>query len=253
MLGMFKAMRTTLKHLPMKKITVQYPEERERLPERSRGLFRVVIDPASVDPRCRACTLCESNCPVQVIRVNYTSKYPLAAPNDARLAEARIAAQAGVDLKPLQPVLDDYYEHGTGLIAMLQNAQEAYGYLPRLALQEISLQTGVSLAQIYGVSSFYNQFRLSPVGEHIIHVCHGTACHVAGAGRITEAVEEELGVPDGKTTTDMKFTLSSVACMGACSQAPVMRIGEQTYGGLTPDKTRKMIRDFMQEVGAEKG
>jgi NADH-quinone oxidoreductase subunit E len=253
MLGMFKAMSTTLKHLPMKKVTVQYPEERERLPERSRGLFRVVIDPASGDPRCRACTLCESNCPVQVIRVNYTSKYPLAAPNDARLAEARIAAQAGVDLKPLQPVLDDYYEHGTGLIAMLQNAQEAYGYLPRLALQEISLQTGVSLAQIYGVSSFYNQFRLSPVGEHIIDVCHGTACHVAGAVQITEAVEEELGISDGKTTTDMKLTLSSVACMGACSQAPVMRIGEQTYGGLTLDKTRKIIRDFMQEVGAEKG
>ena len=253
MLGMFKAMSTTLKHLPMKKVTVQYPEERERLPERSRGLFRVVIDPASGDPRCRACTLCESNCPVQVIRVNYTSKYPLAAPNDARLAEARIAAQAGVDLKPLQPVLDDYYEHGTGLIAMLQNAQEAYGYLPRLALQEISLQTGVSLAQIYGVSSFYNQFRLLPVGEHIIDVCHGTACHVAGAVQITEAVEEELGISDGKTTTDMKLTLSSVACMGACSQAPVMRIGEQTYGGLTLDKTRKIIRDFMQEVGAEKG
>ena len=253
MLGMFKAMRTTLKHLPMNKITVQYPEQRERLPERSRGLFRVVIDPASGEPRCRACTLCESNCPVQVIRVNYTSKYQLPVPNAARLAEARLAAQPDVDLKPLQPVLEDYYEHGTGLIAMLQNAQEAYGYLPRLAIQEISLQTGVSLSQIYGVSSFYNQFRLSPVGEHIIDVCHGTACHVAGAVQITEALEEELGVPDGKTTTDMKLTLSSVACMGACSQAPVMRIGDQTYGGLTPDKTRKIIRDFMHEIGAEKG
>ena len=98
-------------------------------------------------------------------------------------------------------MLDDYYEHGTGLIAMLQNAQEVYGYLPRLAIQEISLQTGVSLSQIYGVSSFYNQFRLSPVGEYIIDVCHGTACHVAGAVQITEALEEELGVADGKTTT----------------------------------------------------
>ena len=253
MLGMFKAMRTTLKHLPMKLITVQYPEERERLPERSRGLFRVVIDPASGEPRCRACTLCESNCPVQVIRVNYTSKYQLPVPNAARIAAARLAAQPDVDLKPLQPVLDDYYEHSTGLIAMLQNAQAAYGYLPRLAIQEVSLQTGVSLSQIYGVSSFYNQFRLSPVGEHIIDVCHGTACHVAGAVQITEAVEEELGIPDGKTTTDMKFTLSSVACMGACSQAPVMRIGDKTYGGLTPDKTRKIIRDFMHEIGAEKG
>ncbi len=253
MLGMFKAMRTTLRHLPMKKITVEYPEQRDRLPERSRGLFRVVIDPASGDPRCRACTLCETNCPVQVIRVNNTSKYPLPAPDTARIGEARLAVQEGVDLKALQPVLDEYYEHGTGLIAMLQSAQEVYGYLPRLALHEISLQTGVSLSQIYGVSSFYNQFRLSPVGERIIDVCHGTACHVAGAVQITEALEEELGVADGKTTKDRKFTLSSVACMGACSQAPVMRIGDQTYGGLTPDKTRKIIRDFMSEVGATKG
>ena len=84
------------------------------------------------------------------------------------------------------------------------------------------------------------------MGEYIIDVCHGTACHVAGAVQITEALEEELGVADGKTTKDMKFTLSSVACMGACSQAPVMRIGEQTYGGLTPDKTRKIIRDLMR-------
>ena len=79
-----------------KKVTVQYPEQREQLPERSRGLFRVVIDPTSDDPRCRACTLCETNCPVQVIRVNYTSKYELPAPNEARIREAppRRAAQA---------------------------------------------------------------------------------------------------------------------------------------------------------------
>jgi NADH-quinone oxidoreductase subunit E len=253
MLGMFKAMRTTLRHLPMKKITEQYPEERFRLPERSRGLFRVIIDPASGDPRCRACTLCETNCPVQVIRVNAVSKYPLPAPNTAQIARVRLEAQQGVDLKDLQPVLDEFHEHGTGLIAMLQSAQEVYGYLPRLVLHELSLQTGVSLSQIYGVASFYNQFRLSPVGEHIIDVCHGTACHVAGAVQITEALEEELGVADGKTTKDRKFTLSSVACMGACSQAPVMRIGDKTYGGLTPDKTRTIIRDLMTEVGAAKG
>ncbi len=253
MLGMLKALRTTIAHLPKEKITIQYPEQRERLPERSRGLFRVVIDPSTGEPRCRSCTLCESNCPVQVIRVNHTSRYDLPVTNTARITQARLEAQADVDIKLLKPVLDDYYDHGTGLIAMLQNTQAVYGYLPRLAIQEIALQTGVSLSQIYGVSSFYNQFRLSPVGEYIIDVCHGTACHVAGAVQITEALEEELGIPDGKTTKDMKFTLSSVACMGACSQAPVMRIGDKTYGGLTPDKTRTIIRDLMAEVGAEKG
>jgi len=253
MLGMFKAMRTTIRHLPRKPITVQYPEERPALPERSRGLFRVVIDPVSGEPRCRACTLCETNCPVQVIRVNYASKYELPLPNAARVADARIDLQPPVDMKLLTPVLDDWREHGTGLIAVMQNTQEQFGYLPRAAIREISTQTGVSLSQIYGVASFYNQFRLSPIGKYVIDVCHGTACHVAGAPLITAALEEELGVDEGKTTKDMLFTLSSVACMGACSQAPVMRIGDETYGSLTPDRTRKIIRDAMAKVGAVKG
>ena len=253
MLGMFKAMRTTISHLPARKITVQYPEQREQLPERSRGLFRVVVDPAAEEARCRSCTLCETNCPVQVIRVNYESKYELPAPNEARIATARIAAQPPCDLDLLKPVMDDFYEHGLGLIAVLQNTQDVYGYLPRAALQEIGLKTGISMSQIYGVCSFYNQFRLSPVGKYLINVCHGTACHVAGAGQITEALAEELGVDDGKTTKDMMFTLGSVACMGACSQAPVMRIGDKDYGNLTPDITRKIIREMMAEVGAKKG
>ncbi len=253
MLGMFKAMRTTIRHLPTRKLTVQYPEEREKLPERSRGLFRVVVDPLSGDARCRSCTLCETNCPVQVIRVEHSSTYDLPAPNLARLTRARLGAQPGVDLEPLRPVIDDYREHGTGLIGILQNTQDTYRYLPRRALEEIALQTGVSLAQIYGVASFYNQFRLSPTGDYIIEVCHGTACHVAGSTKISEALQEELGVSEGKTTADMKFTLSSVACMGACSQAPVMRVGERTFGGLTPDKTRQVIREIMREVGAGEG
>jgi NADH-quinone oxidoreductase subunit E len=250
MLGVLKAMRTTLRHLPMKKITVQYPEQREQLPARSRGLFRVIIDPTTDDPRCRSCTLCESNCPVQVIRVNSSSTFALPVTNEALLRRARIESQPRPDLKLLQPVIDDALDHDTGLIPVLQNVQEVYGYLPRLALQEISLQTGISLSQIYGVASFYNQFRLSPIGKYLIDVCHGTACHVAGAGLITSALEEELGIESGKTTRDMIYTLSSVACMGACSQAPVMRIGQETFGNLTPDKTRKVIRAHMSETGA---
>lgn len=252
MLGMFKAMRTTIRHLPTKKLTVQYPEEREKLPERSRGLFRVVVDPSSGEARCRACTLCETNCPVQVIRVEHTSTYDLPAPNTAHLARARLGAQPSIDLGLLRPAIDDYHERGTGLIGILQHTQDIYRYLPRRALEEIARQTGISLSQIYGVASFYNQFRLSPTGAHIIEVCHGTACHVAGSTKISEALQEELGVAEGKTTPDMKFTLSSVACMGACSQAPVMRIGDRTFGGLTPDKTRLIIREIMGEVGAAK-
>ncbi len=253
MLGIIKAMCTTLSHLPKKKTTVQYPEQRELLPERSRGLIRMVVDPETGEPRCRACTVCETTCPAQVIRVNYESTYDLPAPNAARIAEVRLAVQPDVDLTLLQPVIDDQREHGKEIIAVLQNVQDVYGYLPRAALQEVALQTGTPLSQIYGVSSFYNQFRLSPIGKRLIDVCHGTACHVAGAPQITEALEEELGIADGKTTSDREFTLSSVVCMGACSQAPVMRIGDQTFGNLTPDKTRRIIRDLMTQVGAKKG
>jgi NADH-quinone oxidoreductase subunit E len=253
MLGMFKALRQTMSHLPQKKVTVQYPEEREVLPARSRGLFRVVIDPTSGDPRCRSCTLCESNCPVQVIRVNHVSKYRLPVPNTARISEARIAAQPGVDVKALQPVLDDYYEHGTGLISMLQNTQEVYGYLPRLAIQEISLQTGVSLSQIYGVASFYNQFRLQEAGRFIINVCQGTACHVAGAPLIADALSEELGVGVGETTKDRLFTLQTVSCVGACALAPVVRVNDdETHGKSTPDTMRKLVADLKHRAEVDR-
>ncbi len=96
-------------------------------------------------------------------------------------------------------------------------------------------------SRIYGIVTFYAQFSTEPSGRHKVFVCHGTACHVAGAPRITEALEQELGVADGGTTPDMSFTLDSVACMGACSQAPVMRIDADTFGNLTPDATRKYI------------
>jgi len=110
----------------------------------------------------------------------------------------------------------------------------------------------VPASRIYGILTFYAQFSTVPSGRHKIFVCHGTACHVAGATRITQALEEELGVADGESTPDMEFDLGSVACMGACSQAPVMRIDEETYGNLTADQTRKAIRVLVKEYGLEK-
>ena len=141
MLGMFKAMRTTIRHLPMKKITVQYPEERERLPERSRGLFRVVIDPAERRPALpRLHALREQLPGAGHPRQLHQQVRAAGAQRGAHRRGAPRAPSRASTSTPLQPVLDDYYEHGTGLIAMLQNTQEVYGYLPRLALQEISLR-----------------------------------------------------------------------------------------------------------------
>ena len=253
MLGILKAMCTTLGHLPQRKITVQYPEQREQLPERSRGLFRVVVDPVSDEPRCQSCTLCETNCPVQVIRVNYKSTYDLPAVNEARIQRVRTDAQPTPDLALIAPVINQYRETGTGLMAVLQHTQEIYGYLPRLALQEISVDTGVSLSQLYGVASFYDQFRLSPVGRFVVTVCHGTACHVAGAPLISEAFAEVLGVEVGKTTKDRLFTLQSVNCVGACALAPVVRVGDdETHGRMTPDKARGIVKELQHRAEVDR-
>ena len=244
MLGMLKAMRTTLAHLPKRKITEQYPEQRFPLPERSRGLFSVVINPATDEARCRACTLCETNCPVQVIRVNYRNTYDLPVVNQARIERVRLAAQKDVDLALLTSVIDQHYEQGTGLIALMQDTQSIYGYLPRAALQELSLHTGVSLSQIYGVATFYNQFRFQPPGKYHVQVCRGTACHVKGSLSVLEAVKRALSVEPGQTTRDGMFSLEVVACIGACGLAPVICINGEFHAKVTPDSIKIILEEY---------
>jgi NADH-quinone oxidoreductase subunit E len=160
------------------------------------------------------------------------------------------AACDDIDLGRVAVIVDEGDAHGN-LIALLQRTQNTLGYVPEPAVREIARLTGVPTSRIYGIITFYAQFSTVPSGRHKIFVCHGTACHVAGATRITEALEQELDVPDGGSTADMEFSLGSVACMGACSQAPVMRIDEETYGNLSADQTRKVIREFVRELGLE--
>jgi len=130
------------------------------------------------------------------------------------------------------------------LIPVLQNVQSRIGYLPREAMERIAQRTGVPASRVFGVATFYSQFRLEPVGRYVIKVCHGTACHVQGAVAVTEAICSELGVEPGDTTADGKFTIESVACLGCCSLAPVMMIEENTFGRLTPDAARKIVREY---------
>jgi len=154
------------------------------------------------------------------------------------------------DVSRVDDVIGDLDTNGN-LILVLQRLQQEFGYLPEVVIDELSRLSGVPASRIYGVVTFYAQFSTEPSGRHKVFVCHGTACHVAGAERITEALEQELDVVDGGTTPDMEFTLDSVACMGACSQAPVMRVGDETYGNLTPDQTRKVIRGVLRGLGME--
>lgn len=150
-----------------------------------------------------------------------------------------------------EDIMAEYY-HGSesDLIPILQKLQGAYGYLPKDIINRLSERTGIFNTQIMGVATFYSQFRLTPSGERTIKICFGTACHVNGAEKVADALCDELKIEMGGTTPDNKFTLESVACLGCCSLAPVMMIGDETYGRLTPDKARKIIRELCAK-GAE--
>ena len=154
-----------------------------------------------------------------------------------------------VDLTLLEDVLNHYADVKGSLITILQKTQEIYGYIPIDAVYHIAGRTGLTPAKIMGVATFYSQFRFQAVGKYLIMICKGTACYVNGAERIIEAVQEELGIGDNQTTEDGLFSLSLVSCLGCCSLAPVMMINEDTYGSLTPDKVRKILRDIREKEG----
>lgn len=138
----------------------------------------------------------------------------------------------------------NYEPNPSSLIPLLQKTQENFGYLPREALEEISRYLKVPLSRVYGVATFYAQFRFEPLGKYVIKICHGTACHVNGAVNISQAIKEEVGIEEGKTTEDGLITLERVACLGCCSLAPVIMINDRVYGKLTPEKVRKIIKNL---------
>jgi NADH-quinone oxidoreductase subunit E len=219
-------------------------EERQLIgKKKGTGLFDLVKDPQG-SLRCYACTLCERTCPVDCIDVEYCPEFEV-LPWDLAAEKAAITeAQPDVDMKLFDTVIARLRE-GSGLIEALHTTQETYGYLPRRALEGIAEETGVKLGHVYGVATFYRQFRLEPVGKYVINVCVGTACHVAGAPLVVEAFSQELEVPVGATSTDGLFTLQTVSCVGSCALAPVARIGDdETVGRLTPNSARKLVRNL---------
>jgi len=145
----------------------------------------------------------------------------------------------------LLPILESYRGQRENLIPVLQKIQEELGYLPEEAVSEIAYFLRLSESEVYGVASFYAQFRFERQGEHTVKVCQGTACHVRGGRRILEAVEREISIPPGKTTTkDYKFSLERVACFGSCALAPVMVVDKTVYGRMTPDKARQILSEY---------
>ena len=131
---------------------------------------------------------------------------------------------APCDLSLIEPTLDSLADVPGSLIAILQETQETYGYLPMDAMEHIAQRTGTPISTIVGVATFYAQFRLEPVGKYLIMLCQGTACHVNGSELISSAITDELGIEDGQTTKDGLFSLKHVACLGCCSLSPVSGI-----------------------------
>ena len=164
---------------------------------------------------------------------------------------ARMPNKEQSDLSLIEPTLDTYADVPGSLIAILQETQETYGYLPMDAMEYIAKRTKTPIATIVGVATFYAQFRLEPVGKYLIMLCQGTACHVNGSELISAAITDELGIEDGQTTADGLFSLKHVACLGCCSLSPVMMIDEDTYGSLTPAKAKAIIEDIKAKEAAK--
>jgi NADH-quinone oxidoreductase subunit E len=129
------------------------------------------------------------------------------------------------------------------LIPILQETQAQFRYLPVAAMKEIARFLHMPESTVYGVSTFYAQFKLTPLGKTIIRVCRGTACHVRGASKVLTELENRLGIKAGETTADLEYTLETVACIGACALAPTMTIGNETYGKMTPKKVAEVLGD----------
>lgn len=157
-----------------------------------------------------------------------------------------------VDLSAVEGIVAAEGVESRSLIAILQSLQRAYGYLPPEALERVCDLTEITRAQIMGVATFYNRFRLRPVGRHRVQVCHGTACHMAGAPAITESLRRALGLddPEEDTDADRLFTVERVACIGCCSLAPCLQIDGVTYGHLTPRTAPRVLRRFLEEHGS---
>ena len=141
--------------------------------------------------------------------------------------------------------LKDIFSHYSGkkeeLIPVLQETQEQFRYLPAEAMQEIARFLRVPESAVYGVCTFYAQFKLTPLGRKIVRICRGTACHVRGGGKILDETEKQLSIKAGETTEDLEWTLETIACFGACALAPVMVIDKDVYGRVTTNKVKSIL------------
>ena len=146
--------------------------------------------------------------------------------------------------KTCQKILDRYIKEKGSVVSILQDMQETFGYIREDAVELVAKKLNIPSSSFYGVATFYSQFYLKPRGKNIVTACCGTACHIKGAEAIINRVRADLALPEGEDTTpDGKFTMESVACVGACSIAPVVIVNKKVYGGVKPENTSNIIKE----------
>ena len=156
-----------------------------------------------------------------------------------------VRATESVDLgRALQIVAEMSPVTSSDIIPLLQRLQNAYGYLPREVVLDVCDRTGLPASRVFGVATFYSQFHLKPRARHLVRCCRGTACHVKGSKRVVQSLQRELGVEEGGTTDDLRFTFETVACLGTCFLAPVVMVGEDYHGDMTPDRAKKILEQY---------
>jgi NADH-quinone oxidoreductase subunit E len=151
----------------------------------------------------------------------------------------------------LEQILSSFTGAKSEAIAILQQVQQTFGYLPKQALERVSKFIMVPYATLFGIATFYVQFRLAPTGKNVVRVCRGTACHVKGGARILKEVEKRLGIKSGENTPDMEYTLETGACTGACALAPTLTVNNNTHGEMTARKVTDMFPSYAEEKNDE--
>jgi NADH-quinone oxidoreductase subunit E/NADP-reducing hydrogenase subunit HndA len=148
------------------------------------------------------------------------------------------------DVDKINEICDSFGNEPSELINVLHKTQKHFGYLPAEIQEAVASKLNITVAQVYGVVTFYSFFTMTPKGRHPISICMGTACYVRGAEKVLDEFKKELAIQVGQTTADGKFSLSSLRCVGACGLAPVVLIGEKTYGRVAPDDVQDILKEY---------
>ena len=157
-----------------------------------------------------------------------------------------------IDMSIVEEILQKYPPHERSTIAILQDIQEYFHYLPEEIFPYVSRKIGIGEARLYGVATFYENFSLEPKGKYVIRCCDGTACHVRMSQPVLEKLRSELGLSESKKTTDdMNFTVETVSCLGACGLAPVLTVNGKVYPSMTPDQAVKLLDELREEISKE--